>query len=274
MKQRLLAALGGLAITLPLIVWGGVLGVAALVAVALLIALDEYATMATAPADGGAPDRRARSRARFLLVLGGGAVHAAFAWGPGWTFPASAFALILALSWPMFAEGDVKRAADQAIRLGFGMFYAPVLVAALVWVRREPDGLALLFFLMACTWLGDTGAYFAGRFAGRTPLFSRVSPKKTWEGFWGGVALALAGGLVVKAIALPERGWLEVAVLAVGLDVAGVVGDLAESMLKRAWGVKDSGWIMPGHGGILDRIDSLLFSGAALWTWLVASSML
>jgi phosphatidate cytidylyltransferase len=151
------------------------------------------------------------------------------------------------------------------VRLGFGLVYVPVLMAPLARIRMEPDGLALIFFLLASTWLGDTGAYFAGRAFGKTPLFPRVSPKKTREGVFGGLLLAVAGAALIKSVSNLDLSWPVVLVLAAVLDVAGVIGDLAESMLKRAFGVKDSGSIMPGHGGILDRIDSLLFTGPLLW---------
>lgn len=264
MKERLVAGLVGLLLVLPALIWGGLVGTSVVVALALLIGLDEYAGMA-------APTRRGRARA--LLVVGGLAMHLAFAHFPDWTLPAVALAILLAMSWPMFAEPEVGEAAEQTVRLGFGMVYVPVLLAPLVRIRADADGLGLVFLLLAVTWLGDTGAYFAGRFAGRTPLFPRVSPKKTVEGVVGGAALSLVGALVVQAIAGTRLSWVEVVVLAVVLDLAGVVGDLAESMLKRAWGVKDSGWIMPGHGGILDRVDSLLFSGPLLWTWLFIRPM-
>jgi phosphatidate cytidylyltransferase len=130
-----------------------------------------------------------------------------------------------------------------------------------------------MFLLFASTWLGDTGAYFAGRSFGRTPFFPRISPSKTVEGFLGGVALAVVGGAVVHVVGRPDLPILATLFLAFVLDLAGVAGDLAESMLKRAFGVKDSGWIMPGHGGILDRIDSLLFTAPVLWAVVELRSM-
>jgi phosphatidate cytidylyltransferase len=258
--QRLLAALVGLVIVLPAIVWGGAVGVSIVATVALLIALDEYATMAT-------PAHRRRSFA--LLAVGGLSVHLTAVWAPGQLYLGLFPATLLALAAPMFLEADVKAAGRQTTRLGFGMFYAPLLLAPVVWLRARPDGLALVFLLLTITWLGDTGAYFAGRFFGRHKLFERVSPKKTVEGLLGGVALAVVGAAVVKLVGAPMLEWWEVLVLGVILDLAGVVGDLTESLLKRAWDVKDSGWIMPGHGGLLDRIDSLLFSAPLLHAWLV-----
>lgn len=260
MKERIIAGLVGLAIILPCILWGGALGIAIVVAIALLIGLDEYAGMAM-------PDHKGRARA--VLFPAGLLVHSVLVWAPEFALPAIAVAVITALVVPMFAEADVGKATEQATRLGFGLVYAPLLMAPLVWLRREPDGLALVFLILAITWLGDTGAYFAGRFAGKTPLFPRVSPKKTREGVLGGAALAVVGACVVKLVGGLSLSWPELVVVSVVLDLAGVVGDLAESLLKRAWGVKDSGWIMPGHGGILDRIDSLLFSAPLLWGWLL-----
>lgn len=260
MGKRVLAALVGLAVLLPALIWGGMVAVLVIASLALLIAQDEYAGMALPEAKG---------MGRGILLPGGLAIFLVAALAPDWLIPAVSVGFMLALLVPMFATADVKLAAAQAVRLGFGLIYVPVMLAPLIWIRREEDGLALVFFVLAITWLGDTGAYFAGRFMGKTPLFPRVSPKKTREGLYGGVVFAVAGALGVwwiGGVALP---WWSVVALGVVLDLAGVVGDLAESLLKRAFEVKDSGWIMPGHGGILDRIDSLLFSAPLLWVALL-----
>lgn len=259
MLQRLLAAAVGLAIVLPVLIWGGTLGAGVIVALVLLVTLDEYGSMAV---------KGQRLRAFVLLALGGLSVHLTAVVAPQHLFFGIFPAIMLALLGPMFLEEDLPAAGEQTVRLGFGMVYAPLLMAPIVWLRDRPDGLALIFFLLAVTWAGDTGAYFAGRFLGKTKLFPRVSPKKTVEGLLGGVALSMVGGALVKVIGGLAFGWVEVLLLSVVLDLAGVVGDLVESMLKRAWDVKDSGWIMPGHGGLLDRIDSLLFSAPLLAAWL------
>jgi phosphatidate cytidylyltransferase len=136
-------------------------------------------------------------------------------------------------------------------------------------LRRLDDGLAWVFLLLALAWLCDTGGYFAGRFFGRRKLYERVSPKKTWEGFFGGIILTTVGVFVLRATALPALSAVDAAIIGVGLGTVGVVGDLAESMLKRAFNVKDSGWIMPGHGGLLDRVDSVLFIAPLLYGYAV-----
>lgn len=256
MATRLIAGLVGLAFVLPILIWGGPFGVWWLILPFLLIALDEYVRMA-------APALPLVEKVAYLaggLALVSVAVHAS-----AWLGVALALLTMLFMVVPMFRRPEVDAAAHQAVRLGFGLVYVPVLMAPLALLRQEEDGLGLIFFLLASTWLGDTGAYFAGRAFGKTPLFPRVSPKKTVEGVLGGLLLATAGASAFKLILPIDLPWLVVVPLAAVLDSAGVVGDLAESMLKRAFGVKDSGSIMPGHGGILDRIDSLLFTGPLLW---------
>lgn len=122
------------------------------------------------------------------------------------------------------------------------------------------DGRWMVLLMFAMIWLNDTGAYCVGSLMGRRRLFERLSPKKSWEGFFGGLAFCLAAGVLAALFVLPES--LNVlSGLGMGLLVCvfSTWGDLFESMLKRSHGIKDSGKIIPGHGGILDRIDSLLF---------------
>lgn len=260
MKERLFAGLLGLALILPGLIWGGVTAIAVLVGIALLICLEEYAGMS-------APEHK-RLALAVLLPCGLG-LHLALTSLPAAAPVALAVGIMASLVVPMIRVPDVDAAAKLAVRLGFGLAYAPVMLAPLVWLRKEADGLALVFLVLAVTWLGDTGAYFAGRFAGKTPLFPRVSPKKTREGVVGGVLASVIGACVVKQVGDVHIAWAALIPLAAVLDLAGVLGDLAESLLKRAWGVKDSGWIMPGHGGILDRVDALLFTAPLLWGFIL-----
>lgn len=130
---------------------------------------------------------------------------------------------------------------------------------ALLLLRRMPGGIGLVFAVLVIVWSADVGAYFAGRAAGRHKLAPRLSPGKTWEGLWGGLVLAAVAGAVASLwCPVPLAVLMPVAIVTAGVSV---VGDLVESRLKRRAGAKDSGRIIPGHGGILDRIDSL---GAAL----------
>ena len=142
----------------------------------------------------------------------------------------------------------------------------------LIWMfekRLSPTGWQWVVLLFIVTWANDTLAYFTGRFLGKRPLAPRISPKKTWEGFWGGAAGSVLGSLAVKALFLPNLSVPAAVLVGAGAAVLGPLGDLSESMLKRAAGVKDSGRVIPGHGGLLDRIDAVLFVAP----WVVACAL-
>ncbi|MEQ1884718.1 MAG: phosphatidate cytidylyltransferase [Bryobacteraceae bacterium] len=117
-----------------------------------------------------------------------------------------------------------------------------------------------LLFAMLLSWVGDTAALYVGKSIGKHKLAPRVSPAKTWEGSIGSVVGAVIGGAVYAHYLIPSASIFEVAMLAVAGNIAGQIGDLAESAFKRGAGVKDSGTLLPGHGGWLDRIDSSLFA--------------
>ena len=256
--KRVLAALVGLAIIVPLILFGGVGAIVLLVTVAGVIATIEYAHMAF-PDDSTVMS--------VVQVVAVGVTCAAALFWPGHAGLTSIGVVCGILVLQTFRPGaDLDRTADRAGRVFVGVGWLS-LFAFVVLLRREEHGLSWVFLVLSIAWLGDTGAYFAGRFLGRTPLYERISPKKTWEGVVGGVVLATAGMLVVREIGdLP----LTIGQCLVGgpiLTLTGVVGDLCESMLKRSFSVKDSGWIMPGHGGLLDRVDSVLFVAPWLYAW-------
>lgn len=142
--------------------------------------------------------------------------------------------------------------------VGPGLIYAAVPALALAWLRQLPDGFLIVLWVMVAVVMTDTCAYFAGRRFGGPKLAPRISPKKTWSGLIGGTAGAALSGWVIGALAglpLDAAGWL--AGGAAVLAVVSQMGDLGESALKRAFDVKDSGSILPGHGGIMDRVDGL-----------------
>jgi len=162
----------------------------------------------------------------------------------------------------------------------FGLVYISLPLAMLVWLRviyyNGPIPFAdriLVLMIIGSIWISDTMAYIVGSLIGKTPL-SRISPRKTWEGTIGGILLAIAVmGLLAwwlrdkPAVALfPPTVWMIVAAIA---SIVGTFGDLLESKLKRMAGVKDSGHILPGHGGFLDRFDSLLIATPFAWAYLV-----
>jgi phosphatidate cytidylyltransferase len=121
---------------------------------------------------------------------------------------------------------------------------------------------------LVTAWLGDTGAYFAGKYLGKAKLYPAVSPKKTVEGAIGGLAASVVfGGVLARQWYLPEiPAWDAILVAAVG-GILGQGGDLAESLIKRSTGVKDSGGVVPGHGGILDRVDALILTSTVVYLY-------
>jgi phosphatidate cytidylyltransferase len=190
---------------------------------------------------------------------------------PTWAPVALPFAGIGLLTLHLFRT-DLEAVPRRASAVALAWIYVAPVVASIVSLRlRFGFGWVLLAFVLA--WANDTAAYFAGRFLGRHKMFPRISPKKTWEGFAGGAAGSVAGALAMRAID-PVGDLARVSIggavlLGLGAAVLGPLGDLAESMLKRAAQVKDSGWLIPGHGGLLDRIDALLF--VAPWVWVFAA---
>lgn len=169
--------------------------------------------------------------------------------------------------WP--PKGDLRLAVTQAGLTALGPAHVGLSLAAVVLLRLLPHGFGWIVVLLAVTWGNDTGAYFAGRFLGKHPLNRKVSPKKTWEGFWGGMAAATLLAVALSFTALvPDLKVGDAVILGVVAGGLGPLGDLAESMLKRAFGAKDSGRFMPGHGGLYDRVDALIFN--APWVFVYA----
>ena len=131
--------------------------------------------------------------------------------------------------------------------------------------KGDETGSDLVFLLFFVVWSSDTAAYYVGTTFGRRPLAPRVSPKKTVEGAVGGVVGALLAGFVAKAWFINRLSVIDCVILGLALGMIGILGDLVESMLKRGAGMKDSAALVPGHGGILDRVDSLLYAGPVLY---------
>ncbi|MGI6784462.1 MAG: phosphatidate cytidylyltransferase [Aminivibrio sp.] len=144
-----------------------------------------------------------------------------------------------------------------------GILYIVIPWTFMILLRRLPSGAIMLFAMFLCTWSCDVAAYLVGSKWGRNKLCENISPKKTWEGFLGGASAALlAGGGFAAALNASPLPFIYVGLIC---GIAGQIGDLAESVIKRETGVKDSGSIIPGHGGALDRFDSVLVSGLLIY---------
>jgi phosphatidate cytidylyltransferase len=154
-----------------------------------------------------------------------------------------------------------KQGLDMMLagRVILGILYIPLLMAHFILIRRTPSGVLWIFFILVLAFAGDTAAYYIGRRFGKRKLLPEVSPGKTVEGTIGLVAGSIAGCLLFKLFLFPMLPVAHAVVLGLVGSVVGQLGDLSESALKRAAGVKDSGTMLPGHGGILDRLDCLMF---------------
>ncbi len=261
MGTRILAAVIGLGILIPTVLFGGVLGVEIAIAIVTLVCLDEYARMAF-------PESTTTSlvwMAAMSAVIGGGSLFVA----PEHGLLFFAIAGVLTLCFSVFTVPELPKGVSLMGRYCFGLLWIPVLLAYIILIRRLDDGLLWLFLVMIVPWSSDTGGYFAGRFLGSHKMAPVISPKKTWEGFVGGLLLAVVAVLVYRALVFPTLTVADCLFLGLGLGAVGVVGDLAESLVKRSFDVKDSGWIIPGHGGMLDRIDALMFVAPLLYAYAV-----
>ncbi len=257
MFARLAAGLIGVAILVPLLVWGGVVAVDLVVWAALGVAMFEYGRMAFSPDE---------LQLKLGVGLAATVVFATVLYLPTAALgPVLIGVTLLSFLMVMGSGVSVSVAADRVGRVLLGALWVGGLLAFVAMVRRLDQGMGWIFVLLASTWLGDTGAYFAGRSFGKHRLAPVLSPKKTWEGAIGGFVAAMCGAVLFGWLTGLEIPWYLLALLGGIVDVFGVLGDLAESLLKRSFGVKDSGGILPGHGGILDRVVSLLFAAPVLY---------
>ncbi len=161
------------------------------------------------------------------------------------------------------------RSTEQAGKITLGILYVSLPLSLLMALKGRPDGERWIFFVLAVVFSGDTGAFYAGRFFGKHKLYPEISPGKTWEGSVGGLLASLLAGALFSLFTQLSMSLLSLIGLTVCLSIAAQVGDLSESMVKRIHGVKDSGNILPGHGGILDRIDGLLFAIPVMYVFLI-----
>ena len=166
--------------------------------------------------------------------------------------------LLLAMLVTALRMRDLREILPQTACAFFGAFYTFAPWRFSIDLRRE--SIHLLFFALALSWVGDTAAYYVGRQFGKHKLAPNVSPGKSWEGTVASIVASVVFGLIYLSIFLPLLPLWKVAAMALLGNIAGQVGDLAESAMKRGAGLKDSGNLLPGHGGMLDRVDSSLFA--------------
>jgi len=171
----------------------------------------------------------------------------------------------LICSAPLWSSG--RPLVESTANTLFGAIYIGWLLGYAIWLQGRADGPQLVLFLVGVTWAGESAAYLVGSSVGRHRLAPVLSPGKTVEGAVAQVIVSIAAALALGFWLLPACGLLGAAGAGVVLGVVGQVGDLAESAIKRSIGTKDTGDLIPGHGGMLDRIDSLLFNAPALYLY-------
>ena len=253
LRTRIWTALAVLPALLAAIIFAPNWLFTAIIAMLGAIALFEIASMT-----------EAHSAARVAILIGTALAPAAavsiapdsFMIVPELTFVGTV--LMMALMWVHGPEHAPHGAALTAI----GGIYVGALFPYFAMLRNRPGGIALTILMMLLVAATDSAAYFVGRATGRIKLASNVSPNKTVEGALGGLAGALAAGLILRPFLVPGWDLKALATVAIAVSLLAQVGDLVGSAIKRAARVKDSGWIFPGHGGLLDRTCSLVFTAA------------
>lgn len=224
----------------------------ALVTLVTAIGLSELYAM-------GLPQQRRLER-WIAIVCGSALIPLFLMTTPGVVQGGLTAAVLLVATVYLFSYRELETVGrDLALTL-FGLLYLPLLTGTLVQLRLLPHGREWIFLVLIIVMASDTCAYFAGSALGKHRLYPAVSPKKSIEGSVGGLLGSVVGAWLAQATFFPQLS--PAAALSLGgiLGVLGPVGDLFESLLKRSYGVKDSGTLFPGHGGVLDRLDSLLFA--------------
>jgi phosphatidate cytidylyltransferase len=250
-RTRVLTALAGIPLVLAALFLSGPALFGGIVLTLALLALHEYLRLCGVEPLLAAGTLLAAAAALGAVPVGGGAATGA----------AALLALCLLALWRVRDPAARLRGLAESV---LGLAYIGYAMASLWLLRMVPGGPAWVFLVLAATWAGDSAAYFGGTRFGRRRLAPSLSPNKTWAGAVCGVCGSLAGGLA--ALPVFQRLYPGTASVALALAaslataVSGQLGDLFESLWKRAKGVKDSGTLLPGHGGILDRIDSLLLA--------------
>jgi len=262
LRARIATAAVAIPALLALILYAPSWLFAAVVAAIAAVGIGEYATMAF-------PQQRGE---RMLTTLLGLAVIAGAAWQPDSRLLLGALTLTVSvgLVWVLLVRADFEQGLRDFGLALVGILYTSFLTPHFIWLQRVGrDGPLWVIFVLVIGMAGDTGGYTAGHALGRHKLAPRISPGKTVEGALGIMAASFLGGAVSKLIFLRQVPWAEVMLLSGIMGVIGQLGDLSESIMKRTFGVKESGWLFPGHGGVLDRLDSLLFPVAFLYYYIL-----
>ncbi len=259
LRARLATAAIGIPLLVWLVGWGPSWLFAALFLLLTAGALCEYFAMTFPGARGKQVAGVAFGIALALSVVFYGEAKALVGFG---------ILLVLLFSLSLFFYGNKAERLGPLARILLGGFYVGYLVPFVILLFERADGRAWVCWLLFVIMAGDSSGYFVGRRFGRKKLAPTISPGKTVGGAWGYLAGTMSIGLSGAALLLSQTAWLEILLLSLTVGVLGQLGDLFESSVKRAFAVKDSGSLLPGHGGLLDRLDSLIFPAVFTTTYL------
>ncbi len=258
--QRFLTAAVVIPFLFAYIFWGGPLLFALLVWFGLLLGTYEYFHLT-----GG---ERARGEIGLHGVLGTISLLSAYYCGLEGLFGSLIFNFLVLAIYLVLTFKETGLFFDRLGKQLFALCYLPLFLPFFILLRVGPQGIHWIFFMLAVNYAGDTAAYYVGRSMGRNKLAPAVSPKKTWEGSIGGLAANGLMAWIFQQTLFKTVSAGEMILLGLSLGILSQFGDLLESMLKRASGVKDSGNFFPGHGGFLDRVDSLLLPAPVVYFFL------
>lgn len=256
LRYRIISGIIGIALVLSLLRWGRV-PFFALISLVTVLGLNEFYRMV----------RRNGLRPNMVLgtVVGFSFSLAALLRGEKGLELALIIALVIFFFWYLLVLGK-SQATLNCSYTAFGSLYVGFLLSYLILIRDLENDWLLVVLILIATWVSDSAAYVMGKLFGRTKMAPQLSPGKTWEGALAALILtplASAGFVYASELSVLSR-----IVLGLIISTAAQIGDLVESGIKRDMGVKDTGWLIPGHGGILDRFDSLIFSGFASYYFL------
>ena len=256
---RALSALVAVAVIIALYYFLNVLGLKILVGFAVVVGIWELTQILFK--DESSKTTRLLFALAALMTFGGTVLSL----GTGaLVFSLSTIFLVIATLLQHHQSGDLQRMTILHTKASLGLLYVGLLPAFAYRILEHNHGVAWFVFLLAVVFAGDTLAYLTGVLIGRNKVMPSVSPKKTWEGSIGGLVGSVLAGLICWLFLFPEQNLSPLLVLAGLAGFVGQFGDFFESLLKRVANVKDSGWIMPGHGGVLDRLDAVLFASPVI----------
>lgn len=247
LSTRIFVSLVGIPILILLLYLGGIVFSVAIGIIAFLSMVEFYNFFS---------DRNIILNKELGLTLGAIFPLIAYFFGAIGLIGAVSFSLLIILLWKIISDkAEISGAAITYI----GVIYVSLSLSHLVLIEKFVDGALFVFFTFLATWIADTSAYGVGRLIGSRPLAKKISPNKTIEGFVGAIVINVI--IFSFLIWMPLLTFYERVIFAASISVLATLGDLVESSIKRGAGVKDSGTLIPGHGGFLDRFDSMIFTG-------------